>query len=77
MPPHRQVATFRGTRRPHDGQTLLKPDKSRSGMSHNKGLVERIKESESIYNLARRSHWGRSVGTTRLKSRIEKPLDRR
>jgi hypothetical protein len=39
--PQRQAATVRGTRRPHEGQTRLIPVKSRSGMSHNKGLNTR------------------------------------
>jgi GTP-binding protein LepA len=33
--PHRQVATARGTRRPHDGHTRLNPDDPESGMSNN------------------------------------------
>lgn len=55
--PQRQVPTLRGTRRPHDGQTRLKPvwpalsevegswaalsEVDGSGMSHNKGLNDR------------------------------------
>jgi hypothetical protein len=48
--PQRHVATLRGTRRPQAGHTRLNPAVwSRSGMSHNKGLVERINDNESIW----------------------------
>ena len=45
--PHRHAITLRGTRRPQDGQTRFNPVRSRSGMSHNKGLVDREAASHS------------------------------
>ena len=38
------------------------------------GSVERINENDGVRSNAHRGHWGRSVGTARLRLRIDKPL---
>ena len=38
------------------------------------GSVERINEDDGTRNKAHRGHWGRSVGTARLRFRMDKPL---